>query len=57
MYGQNICNTRGAAAGDPITTATAGKLRVKWTYVAAGDISATPAVVAGQLYVPDWGEN
>ncbi len=55
MYGQNVCNTRGASAGDPISPATASKLKVKWTYAAAGDISATPAVVAGQVYVPDWG--
>ncbi len=55
MYGQNVCNTRGAADGDPISPTTVSKLKVKWTYVAAGDISATPAVVAGQLYVPDWG--
>ncbi len=57
MYGQNVCNTRGGVASDPITTKTASKLKVKWTYKAAGDISATPAVVGGQLYVPDWGGN
>jgi len=58
MYGQNICNTRGStAAGEPITTATVSKLKVKWMLTAAGDISATPAVVGGQLYVPDWGGN
>ena len=55
MYGQNVCNTRTAAAGDPITPKTVSKLKVKWTFTAAGDISATPAVVGGQLYVPDWG--
>jgi polyvinyl alcohol dehydrogenase (cytochrome) len=55
MYGQNVCNTRAGAGSDPITTKTVSKLKVKWTYKAAGDISATPAVVDGQLYVPDWG--
>ncbi len=55
MYGQNVCNTRTAAAGDPINPKTVAKLKVKWRYTAAGDISATPAVVAGQVYVPDWG--
>ena len=55
MYGGNLCNTRAAAAGDPITPKTVAKLKVKWTYKAAGDISATPAVVQGQVYVPDWG--
>src|SRR5579871_3365578 len=57
MYGQNVCNTRGAASTDPITTATVSKLKVKWTFTGAGDISATPAVVDGQIYVPDWGGN
>jgi polyvinyl alcohol dehydrogenase (cytochrome) len=58
MYGQNVCNTRGGnVASDPITPATVAKLKVRWMYTAAGDISATPAVVGGQVYVPDWGGN
>ncbi len=58
MYGQNVCNTRGGTSPtDPITAKTASKLKVKWTFKAAGDISATPAVVGGQVYVPDWGGN
>jgi polyvinyl alcohol dehydrogenase (cytochrome) len=58
MYGQNVCNTRGAtSAAEPITTATVSKLKVKWMFTAAGDISATPAVVDGQVYVPDYGGN
>jgi polyvinyl alcohol dehydrogenase (cytochrome) len=56
MYGQNVCNTRGGTvASDPITAKTVANLKVKWTYDTAGDISATPAVVGGQVYVPDWG--
>jgi polyvinyl alcohol dehydrogenase (cytochrome) len=54
MYGQNVCNTRGASTTDPITAKTASKLTVKWKFTAAGDISTTPAVVGGQVYVPDW---
>ena len=57
MYGQNVCNTRGGDSTDPITTSTVSKLTVKWTFKAAGDISATPAVVDGQVYVPDFGGN
>jgi polyvinyl alcohol dehydrogenase (cytochrome) len=34
---------------------TVSKLSVKWTHKAAGDISATPAVVDGDVYVPDYG--
>jgi polyvinyl alcohol dehydrogenase (cytochrome) len=55
MYGQNVCNTRGASSTDPISATTVSKLKVKWTFKASGDISATPAVVGGQVYVPDWG--
>jgi polyvinyl alcohol dehydrogenase (cytochrome) len=54
MFGQNVCNTR-SASGGPITPATASKLGIKWVYSASGDVSATPAVVGGEIYVPDWG--
>jgi polyvinyl alcohol dehydrogenase (cytochrome) len=58
MYGLNVCNTRGVTStAEPITTATVSKLKVKWMFKAAGDISATPAVADGQIYVPDWGGN
>ncbi len=30
-------------------------LRPRWTLTMAGDVSATPAVVNGVVYVPDWG--
>src|SRR5690242_2057661 len=30
-------------------------LKTRWLFTAAGDISATPAVVGGSVYVPDWG--
>jgi polyvinyl alcohol dehydrogenase (cytochrome) len=57
MYGHDVCGTHaGASGGDGgLSTANASKLAVKWTFTAAGDVSATPAVVGGQLYVPDWG--
>jgi polyvinyl alcohol dehydrogenase (cytochrome) len=55
MWGQNICNTRSAAAGGGLTPDSAKKLAVKWSFDAAGDVSATPAVVGGTVYVPDWG--
>jgi hypothetical protein len=55
MFGQNVCNTRSAQSGDLLNPLTASRLAVKWTFDAAGDISATPAVVGGEVYVPDWG--
>ncbi len=54
-FGQNVCNTRSTPLAGLIGPKTASKLAVKWTYKAAGDISATPAVVDGDVYVPDWG--
>jgi polyvinyl alcohol dehydrogenase (cytochrome) len=55
MFGQNLCNTRSASNMGPLNKNTASKLAVKWKFQAAGDISATPAVVGGDVYVPDWG--
>jgi polyvinyl alcohol dehydrogenase (cytochrome) len=55
MYGHNVCNTFASRGETAITTASARKLGVKWTFEATGDVTATPAVVAGQVYVPDWG--
>ena len=54
---EHLQHAGGTSASEPITTATVSKLKVKWKLTAAGDISATPAVVGGQLYVPDWGGN
>jgi polyvinyl alcohol dehydrogenase (cytochrome) len=54
MFGHDVCNTRGSTTAGGISTTTAAKLATKWTYAAQGEISATPAVVAGQVYVPDW---
>jgi polyvinyl alcohol dehydrogenase (cytochrome) len=55
MFGHDVCNTRSTLDLGPINPATAGKLAVKWKYQAAGDISATPAVVGNEVFVPDWG--
>jgi polyvinyl alcohol dehydrogenase (cytochrome) len=56
MFGQNVCNTNSQANAGGISTSTVGTLGVKWTYDAMGnDISATPTIVAGNVYVADWG--
>jgi polyvinyl alcohol dehydrogenase (cytochrome) len=54
-FGQNICNTRSVSASGNLNKQTVSKLGVKWTFKAAGDISATPAVLGNDVYVPDWG--
>lgn len=38
-----------------LNASTVKRLAVKWSFTTAGDVSATPTVEAGGLYVPDWG--
>lgn len=57
MRGQNYSNTMSQPGDDLINPSDVANLKVKWTYTAAGDISATPAVVGRYVYVPDWGGN
>lgn len=38
-----------------INPRTAPRLALKWSLATSGDISATPTVEPGGLYVPDWG--
>ncbi|MCV2393675.1 PQQ-binding-like beta-propeller repeat protein [Actinotalea sp. M2MS4P-6] len=50
-------NTRYQSSESKIGPATVADLEVAWTYEAAGDVSATPAVDADTVYFPDWGGN
>lgn len=38
-----------------INPSTVSQLKVKWVFTTSGDVSATPTVEPGGLYVPDWG--
>ncbi len=40
-----------------IGVANVSGLRLKWKYKTGGDVSATPAVVNGVVYFPDWAGN
>lgn len=51
----SIDNTRWAHAETTITPQNVGKLGVKWAFEARGPVSATPTVVDGHVYAPDWG--
>ena len=55
MGGHDISNTRSNPTETILSTATVGGLRQAWTYTTRGPVSATPAVVDGAVYVPDWG--
>src|SRR5581483_264110 len=53
--GQNNHNTRYAAAEHEIGADNVGKLKPKWIFTTAGNVSATATVADGIVYVPDWG--
>jgi polyvinyl alcohol dehydrogenase (cytochrome) len=53
MGGQDLHNTRHQATETRIGPGNVGSLTPKWVFTAEGDVSATPAVVGGSLYVPD----
>lgn len=55
MAGQNILDTRSNPSESTINTGNAGKLAQKWTSATHGDVTATPSIVGGAIYVPDWG--
>lgn len=52
--GQGLQNTRHQSAENELGPANVASLQVKWMFTAAGDVSATPAVQGGRVYVPDW---
>ncbi len=54
-FGQNLCNTRSQRTAGGLSKDNVAKLAVKWSFDAKGDVSATPAIVGGNVYVPDWG--
>ncbi len=53
MGGQNIADTREGTS--QINTGNVKNLALKWTFTTHGEVSATPAVVDGAVYFPDWG--
>ncbi|GHE84135.1 polyvinylalcohol dehydrogenase [Streptomyces spiralis] len=54
-FGHDLAQTRYNPAEKTIGPSNAGRLKAKWTYQTHGDVSATPAVVDGAVYFPDWG--
>lgn len=51
-WGSDLSNSR-SSADTTIGVGNASKLAVKWRVPTAGNVSATPAVEDGRLYVPD----
>ena len=54
MSGKTVTNWRYQADENKINASNAGSLHQRWAATLGGDISATPAVQGGALYVPDW---
>ncbi|MGW2293055.1 NosD domain-containing protein [Streptomyces violaceorubidus] len=55
--GANGHNTHSTGTETAISPSTVGKLTPRWTVTTGGDVSATPTVVGGYVYAPDWGGN
>ena len=47
-------NTRSQPSERTLSPANVGGLTVKWSLTTHGDVSATPAVDADTVYIPDW---
>uniref|UniRef100_UPI002869B528 outer membrane protein assembly factor BamB family protein n=1 Tax=Deinococcus sp. TaxID=47478 RepID=UPI002869B528 len=54
MGGQNYRNTRSNSTQMQTNIETVRKLALRWKLDTNGDVSATPAVVGGAVYFPDW---
>src|SRR5687768_999677 len=55
VAGQNLHNTHSQPAEDQISPANAAALVQKWVLTTAGNVTATPTVYQGIVYVPDMG--
>ena len=54
MGGADLSNSRFQPAETAIGAHNAARLRPRWVFTTGGDVSATPAVALGAVYVPDW---
>lgn len=54
-WGGNLQNTHGSDEDSAITPDTVRDLKVKWQFTTGGDVSSTPTVEDGSVYVTDWG--
>src|SRR5207248_1505299 len=54
MGGQNLNDTWSQSVHIDIGPSNVNKLATKWVFTTGGDVSATPAVVKGVVYFPDW---
>lgn len=55
--GGDLRNTRSQPSESKLAVGNVGGLLKKWEFTTGGDVSATPAVFDGHVYVPDWAGN
>lgn len=55
FWGGNLHNTHHAESETLLSPANVGRLKKKWEFKTAGNVSAIPTVVDGTLYITDWG--
>ncbi|MFC7502313.1 PQQ-binding-like beta-propeller repeat protein [Nocardioides sp. GCM10030258] len=55
--GGDYRNTRSQPSESKLTISNVSGLTKKWEFTTGGDVSATPAVYNGHVYVPDWAGN
>jgi polyvinyl alcohol dehydrogenase (cytochrome) len=54
MGGHDLGDTRDQPFDNFLGPSNVGELVTKWVFTTGGDVSATPAVVNGVVYFPDW---
>jgi polyvinyl alcohol dehydrogenase (cytochrome) len=57
FWGGNISNTHNNSFEHSLTPEKVSRLELKWIFTTGGDVSATPTVDSGSVYVPDWAGN
>jgi polyvinyl alcohol dehydrogenase (cytochrome) len=55
MSGNDLTNDRNQPNETLIDAGNVATLKPAWSFKALGSISATPLVIGGYVYVPDWG--
>lgn len=55
MIGHDVRNSRSQDDERQISRRNVSRLKPRWEVTTTGDVSATPAVVDGAVYFPDWG--
>jgi polyvinyl alcohol dehydrogenase (cytochrome) len=57
FWGGNTSNTHSNSSEHTLTPEKVSRLEPKWIFTTGGDVSATPTVDSGSVYVPDWAGN